>query len=82
MTNVGITKARSSFFDLFDRVARGHEHIVINRRGRDKVAMIPVEDLERLEALEDAADIAAADKALAESDERISYHEIRKELGL
>jgi prevent-host-death family protein len=82
MTVVKITAARSGFFDLFDKVARKHERIVIDRRGKDKVAMVPLEDLERLRALDDAADIAAADAALAESAERISYDEIRKELGL
>jgi prevent-host-death family protein len=82
MTVVKITAARSGFFDLFDKVARKHERIVIDRRGKDKVAMVPLEDLERLRALDDAADIAEADAALAESAERISYDEIRKELGL
>lgn len=82
MTIVKITAARRGFFDLFDKVARKHERIVIDRRGKDKVAMVPLEDLERLRTLEDAADIAAADAALAESAERISYDEIRKDLGL
>ena len=82
MTNINVTSARTAFFELFDKVVRGRERIVINRRGKDKVAMIPLEDLERLQELEDAADVAEADAALAESDERIPYDEIRKELGL
>ena len=35
-----------------------------------------------LEALEDQRDIEAADAALAESDERIPYEKVRRELGL
>ena len=35
-----------------------------------------------LEALEDRLDVEAARKALAESDERIPYEKVRKELGL
>ena len=82
MTEVTITAARTGLFDLFDKVARKGQRIVIGRRGKDKVAMVPLEDLRRLQALEDAADAAAADSALAESDERIPYEQIRKELGL
>ena len=62
------------------------ERIIIQRRGKDVAALIPVEDLRLLERLveeeEDRLDVEAARKALAESDERIPYEEVRKELGL
>lgn len=35
-----------------------------------------------LEELEDRADLEAAEAALAESDERVSYEDLRRELGL
>ena len=82
MTIVKITEARSSLGDLFNKVLYQHDRIVIDRRGKDKVALVPIEDLRRLEELEDREDIAAADAALAETDERIPYDEIRRELGL
>lgn len=82
MTTIRITAARKKLFDLFDDVVRKGSRIIIDRRGKDRVAMVPLEDLQRLQALEDAADIAAADAAVAESDERIAYEEIRKEMGL
>jgi len=82
MTSIGITAARSEFFDLFDKVARNHETVVIDRRGKDRIAMIPISDLERLRRLEDREDVEAADAAFAESTERISYAEIRADLGL
>lgn len=46
------------------------------------VAIIPVEELELLEQLEDRMDVEAAKAALAESDERVSYQDLRRELGL
>ena len=82
MTTVKITEARASLGDLFNQVLYRHDRIVIDRRGKDKVALVPIEDLERLEAMEDREDISAADAAMAESDERIPYDEIRRELGL
>ena len=82
MTDLSITAARKAFFDLFDRVVRKGDRVIVARRGKDRVAIIPVEDLEKLQALEDAADIAAADAAMAELGKRIPYDEVRKELGL
>ena len=80
--NIGITAARREFFALCERVAREHDTVVVDRRGKDKVAMIPLAELERLRALEDQADIDAADAALAEPGERILYDQIKADLGL
>lgn len=82
MESMGITEARLRFAELFNRVLYQGARVVIRRRGKDGIALVPVEDLELLSDLEDQADIRAADAALAESDERIPYAEIRKELGL
>lgn len=60
------SEARDSFAELVNRVAYGGERVVIHRRGRALVALVPVEDLETLEAAENAADLAAAREALAE----------------
>ena len=79
---VPITTARSTLASIVDRVIHHNERIVIIRHKRDRVALVPAADLERLEALDDQEDIEAADKALAESDKRIPYDEIRQELGL
>ena len=67
--------------DLFDQVLHKHERVTIDRRGK-KVALVPMEDLERLEAMDNQRDIADADKALTESAERIDYEQLRKEMGL
>jgi hypothetical protein len=45
-------------------------------------ALISAEDLMLLEALEDRADLEEVRRRLAESDERIPYEQVRKELDL
>lgn len=80
MERLTISKAREDFAETINRVAYRGERIVLHRREKDIVAIIPIEDLSVLEELEDKLDIEAAREALAESDERIPYNEIRKEL--
>jgi len=47
-------------------VAYKEERIILQRNGKDFVAVIPVEDLQLLEELEDRLDVAAAKKARGE----------------
>ena len=82
MTHMSVTKARSEFAEIVNRAAYGHERIVITRRGKDIAAVVPAEDMDLLEELEDRMDIKAAEKALAESEELIPYEKVRRELGL
>jgi prevent-host-death family protein len=82
MTNISTAEARNDFADVINRASFGKERFVLTRRGKKLVAIVPFEDLNLLEALEDQMDVAAAKTALAESDERISYQELRLKLGL
>jgi prevent-host-death family protein len=61
-----ITKARDRLTELVNRAAYGKERVVLGRRGEAMVALVPVEDLEALEAMEDRIDLEEARKALAE----------------
>ena len=82
MTRLTASNARSHFADTINRVVYRGERIVLHRRGKDLVAVVPIADLAALEKLEDQLDIEAAKRALAESDERIPYEQVRRELGL
>lgn len=81
MTKMDATKARADFSDTLNLVAFGGKRILLLRRGKPVVALVPVEDLERLEALEDAADVKAARKALKEKGS-IPWETVKKELGM
>ena len=77
-----ISEARRELADTINRVAYGKQRLILRRRGKDVVAIVPLEDLARLEELEDRLDVDDAREALAESPERIPYDEVRRELGL
>ena len=82
MTRIRASEARRDFSEVLNRVAYKGERIVLHRHGKDAAVLIPLEDLARLEELEDAMDVQAAEVALEESDERIPYEQMRKDLGL
>lgn len=64
---MNIIEARANLADALNRVAYGGERIVLKRRGKGVAALVSLEDLARLEALENEADLKAARKALKES---------------
>jgi prevent-host-death family protein len=46
---IPVTQARAEFAELVNRVVYGGERIVVTRHGRPLAALVPAEDLERLE---------------------------------
>ena len=77
-------EARENFSELVNRTAFAKERVILTRNKRQVAAVVPVEDLELLELLEDYVDLAAAKKALEEV--RLqgtrSWDEVKAELGL
>ncbi len=84
MTPLSVTEARSHFADILNRVGYGGERIVLQKHDKKLVAIIPVEDLELLEAIEDRIDVLEAEAALAEDEgkEAITLEKLKEELGL
>ena len=86
MKRLSVVELRQALADVLNRAEYQGERIVIHRRGKDAAAVIPIRDLQLLERLieeaEDRLDVEAAHAALAESDERIPYAEVRRRLGL
>jgi prevent-host-death family protein len=83
MTTVSVTEARDEFADLVNRVAYGHERIIVARRGREVAAIVPAEDVALLELLENEIDLAAARTALADpaNAEPLDWSSVRARLG-
>ncbi len=53
MTTLSTVKARENFSDPVNRSAYGKERVVLTRRGKGVVAVVPIEDLKLLEANRD-----------------------------
>lgn len=81
-TTISTADARKHFADIVNKVAYGHNSVILTRRGEKIAALIPIEELELLQKLEDIIDIEDAKKALAEPGENIPAKEFWEKLGL
>jgi prevent-host-death family protein len=84
MAQVNTVDARAQFSEIINRAAFGKERITLTRRGKEIVAVVPIEDMKLLEALEDKIDLEDARAALAEAKKKgtVSWEKIKKELGI
>jgi len=75
--------ARQNFSELINRVAYGKDRVLLTRRSRPLVAVVPIEDIALLEAMEDRDDLKAARAALREVKRKgtIPWTRMKKELN-
>jgi prevent-host-death family protein len=50
VANLSTVEARSQFADLINRVAYGKEQVILTRRGKALVAVVPIEQMQILDA--------------------------------
>lgn len=86
MTRLSVGEARKDMAATLNRVAFGGARIVVHRRGKDVAALVPIEDLELLERIEDRLDVEAALAVEAEAAERgekpVSWEKVKAALGI
>ena len=79
-------RAKADFAELVKRVAEGKERIALTRNGETLAVVVPVEDAEALEAMEDDRDRHDAEAALAEFEASgkpsISWDEVKRKAGI
>jgi len=73
--------ARQNFSDILNRAAYRGERVIVHRGKKPVAAVVPIEDLELLEKLEEEIDIAAAREALKEPG-TIPWETVKKKLRL
>ncbi len=82
--SISTGEARRRWSNVLNRAAYGKERVVLTRRGKPLVAVVPIEDVEALEAIEDQIDIQEARKVLAEigKEGTVSFEQVKEKLGL
>ena len=81
-TSFTAVQAREQFADLVNRSAYRGERITLTRHGKGIAAVVPIEDLQLLEQIEDRIDIREARKAIREGGKPVSIEEVKKRYGL
>jgi prevent-host-death family protein len=86
MTQLSAAEARKNFSNLIKQTSRKKGRVAITRYGHTLAAIVPVEDLDLLEKIEDRRDAEAAKKALKEMKTKhqkpIPWSVAKKQLGL
>ena len=84
MQEVELDGAPETLERLVRRVRQSRDRVVLTRRGKRLVAVVPIEDVEWLEEIEDQIDREEARKALEESEREgtIPWEQVKAELGL
>lgn len=84
MARISTVEAREQFSSVVNRAAFGKERLVLTRRQKEIAAVVPIEDVRLLEALEDHLDVKEACAALIEAKDKgtVSWDKIKADLGL
>ncbi len=79
---INSANARKSFSDLLNESGFGGKRIVVTRKGKAVAAVVPIQDLEAIQALEDHKDVTEAKRILSDPEsEFIPWDEAKKELS-
>jgi prevent-host-death family protein len=79
-----ISEARGEFASIINRVAFGGERVRLTRHGKEVAAVVPIEDVDFLEDLEDEIDVQLVQEALADPENAvpIPLEDVLRDLGL
>jgi prevent-host-death family protein len=83
MATITTVSARNEFSSVLNRAAFGKERVILQRRGKPIAAVVPMDDVMLLQALEDKLDIADALASRKEAAKKgaKSFAKLRAELG-
>ena len=78
--DISVTELMKTFEEATRRVEHAGERIVVRHNSREAFALVPIEDLRLLEAIEDKIDVLAATESLADSRGSIPWDDVKKDL--
>lgn len=81
MTTIQVSELRGDLSNVANKVAYTGERICVERNHKPLFALVPFDDMQLLEELEDKMDIELAKEALKHG-KFVSLESLKKELGL
>ena len=83
MIRIPTSKARKDFADILEAAKKG-ERFLLHKHNKGVAAIVSVQDLAILQAIEDCQDSRAADAAIAEIEAMgsVPWETVKKDLGL
>ena len=82
LRKISTADARKKLANIVNRVAFGKETFVLTRRGEALAALVSFDDLKLLQEMDEQMDVEDAWKARNESEETVTWEELKKELKL
>jgi prevent-host-death family protein len=81
MTTLAATELRNRGSEAISRVAYSGDRVLLQRHGKNVAAIVSIEDLELLQALEDRIDLGAVRTALKQRG-RVAWDKVKADLQL
>jgi antitoxin (DNA-binding transcriptional repressor) of toxin-antitoxin stability system len=70
MEKISVSNARKDFSNIVNKVCYGGERIILQRQGKDCVAIVPMTDIKTIEFVEDHIDISEAQQVKMEEKQK------------
>ncbi|MCP4757527.1 MAG: type II toxin-antitoxin system Phd/YefM family antitoxin [Proteobacteria bacterium] len=80
--SVTISDVKNRLSEIANQVAYGKDRIIVTRKGKSLMALVPLEDIETIKQLENRFDLEEARKILADDQESVPWEEVKKQLNL
>jgi PHD/YefM family antitoxin component YafN of YafNO toxin-antitoxin module len=81
MKTVAASEFRKALSDFANKVAFGKERVCVERNHKPVFGVVPVDDMELLELIEDQVDLELARQALKKG-KFVEFEDLRRELGV
>ena len=81
-SSVTISDVKNRLSEIANQVAYGKKRVIVTRKGKNLMALVPIEDIETIEKLEDRFDLEEARKILAEDQESVPWEKVKEQLSL
>ena len=82
MNSLSVTELKNDFRKATGMVEYGQVRLVIERHNKAAFALIPIEDLELLQRVEDLMDLQAAEASMKDPRPSIPWEDLKSKLGL